>query len=197
VGVAANGPISPASWAYPKDIPVRPRDLDFARAKLAEGGMPDGFSCTFKTEPTPANLQVTQVIQAMVAEIGIKMDIVQVDIATQIADTVAKNFQVAWSQWSGRPDPDGNTYQHFHASGGMNYGGYDNAEVNGLLDQGRQVSDHEERKKIYARVTEILQQDCPAVFIWHPDEPKAMIANLHGYPPVPDGMMRFAAVSLG
>ncbi|MCC6314507.1 MAG: peptide ABC transporter substrate-binding protein [Thermomicrobiales bacterium] len=196
IGKPANGPISPASWAYAKDVPVRPRDLDFARAKLAEGGMPDGFACAFKTEPTPSNLQVSQIVQAMVAEVGITMDIIQVDTATQIADTVAKNFEATWSQWSGRPDPDGNTYQHFHVNGGMNYGGYDNPEVNELLDQGRVVSDRDERTKIYGRVTEILQEECPAVFVWHPDEPKAMATNVQGFPPVPDGMMRFATVSL-
>lgn len=197
IGVPANGPISPASWAYPADIPARPLDLDFARAKLEEAGMPDGFSCVFKTEPTPTNLQVAQLVQAMVAEIGIQMEVVQVDTATQIADTVAKNFEVTWSQWSGRPDPDGNTYQHFHADGGMNYGGFNNAEVNELLDRGREVSDHEERKQIYTRVTEILQEESPAVFVWHPDEPKAMTKSLQGYEPVPDGMMRFGPVSLG
>jgi peptide/nickel transport system substrate-binding protein len=196
VGVPANGPISPASWAYAEDVPIRAYDPDSARAKLEEGGMPDGFSCVFKTTPTPANLQVTQLIQAMVAEVGIQMEIEQVDSATQIADTVSKNFEVTWSQWSGRPDPDGNTYQHFHANGGMNYGGYDNAEVNDLLDEGRVVAEQEDRKAIYERVTEILQEDVPAVFLWHPDEPKAMTTRMQDYPPVPDGMMRFGAVSL-
>ena len=158
--------------------------------------MPDGFSFAFKTEPTPSNLQVAQLMQAMLSEVGIEMEVIQVDTATQIADTVAKNFEATWSQWSGRPDPDGNTYQHFHANGGMNYGGFDNPEVNELLDRGREVSDQEERKQIYARVTEILKEEAPAIFIWHPDEPKAMTNRLQGYLPVPDGMMRFGPVSL-
>ena len=132
----------------------------------------------------------------MLAEVGITMEVIQVDTATQIADTVAKNFEATWSQWSGRPDPDGNTFQHFHVEGGMNYGGFDNAEVNELLEQGRVVSDQAERAQIYAQVTEILQEEVPAIFIWHPDEPKAMTNRLQGYQPVPDGMMRFGPVSL-
>jgi peptide/nickel transport system substrate-binding protein len=40
VGVPANGPIPPTSWAYDKSIPFIKRDLAKAKAKLAEGGQP-------------------------------------------------------------------------------------------------------------------------------------------------------------
>ena len=44
VGVPSNGPIPPTSWAYDSTIkPIR-RDLAKAKAKLAEGGQPNGFS---------------------------------------------------------------------------------------------------------------------------------------------------------
>jgi peptide/nickel transport system substrate-binding protein len=196
IGVPANGPISPASWAYDASIPPRPRDLAKAKSELAAGGQPDGFQFTFEGSSNATDLQVLQLVQAQIAEAGITMDITQVDTATQISDTVAHNFEATWAQWSGRPDPDGNTYNHFHTGGGMNYGVYSNPQVDELLDQARQVSDHEQRKQLYSQVTQMLQEDVPAIFIWHPDEPKAMTTRLHDYPPIPDGMMRFAAVWL-
>src|SRR5262249_54618073 len=49
VGVPANGPVSPASWAYAGTIPPIKRDLAKAKAKLAEGGKPGGFPFTITT----------------------------------------------------------------------------------------------------------------------------------------------------
>ena len=191
VGKPANGPISPASWAYDETIPYRTRDVELAKAKLAEGGMPDGFKCSFKDTPTTVTTPLVQLIQAMVAEVGIEMEIIPVDSATQVADTVAKDYEVTWSQWSGRADPDGNTYNHFYTDAGMNYGGYSNPEVDALLDQARAAMTQEERKAIYSQITQKLNADVPVVFIWHPDEPKSMTAKLKDLPLIPDGMLRF------
>src|SRR5438309_6346281 len=43
VGVPANGPVPPTSWAYDKSLPYLKRDLAKAKAKLAERGQPTGF----------------------------------------------------------------------------------------------------------------------------------------------------------
>ena len=64
VGVPANGPISPSSWAYDDTIKPVKRDLDMAKAKLAEAGMPNGFTFTFNTDNTP--LSVQEVVQVTV-----------------------------------------------------------------------------------------------------------------------------------
>jgi peptide/nickel transport system substrate-binding protein len=63
VGVPANGPVPPTSWAYDKSIaPIR-RDLARARAKLAEAGQPGGFTFTLTTNNIPINIQEAEVIQ--------------------------------------------------------------------------------------------------------------------------------------
>jgi peptide/nickel transport system substrate-binding protein len=196
IGKPANGPISPASWAYDDTIPYRKRDVELAKAKLTEGGMPDGFKCAFKDTPTAVTTPLVQLIQAQVAEVGIEMEIIPVDAATQIADTVAKDFEVTWSQWSGRADPDGNTFNHFFTDAGMNYGGYSSPEVDNLLNQARAGTTQEERKAIYSQITQKLNADIPVVFIWHPDEPKAMTTKLKDLPLIPDGMLRFGSVWL-
>src|SRR5919198_914769 len=49
VGVPANGPIPPTSWAYDRSIAPIKRDLARAKAKLAEGGRPNGFTFTVTT----------------------------------------------------------------------------------------------------------------------------------------------------
>jgi peptide/nickel transport system substrate-binding protein len=198
VGYPSNGPISPASWAYDRSIPPIKRDLSKAKAKLLEGGQPGGFTFTVITQNIPITAQETEVIQAQLAEAGITMKIQLVDSSTLIASGNAKNFEMISFQWSGRPDPDGNTYQFFKTTPGtsFNWSGLSNEKVDALLDKTREVSNPAERKKLYGELTKLLQDELPMLFIVHPIEPKAFSPRVQGYDPIPDGMMRFKDVWL-
>jgi len=198
VGVPANGPIPPTSWAYDASIPYIKRDVAKAKAKLAEAGKPGGFSFTMTTNNIPINVQEAEVIQAQLAEAGITMKINLVDSATLISSGNAKNFEMISYQWSGRPDPDGNTFQFFKTTAGtsLNWSGISNPKIDALLDRSREVSAQAERKKIFSELTRLLQEELPMVFIIHPIEPKAFSPKVQGYDPIPDGMMRFKDVWL-
>jgi peptide/nickel transport system substrate-binding protein len=198
VGVPANGPIPPTSWAYDSTILPIKRDLARAKAKLAEGGKPTGFQFTMTTANIPINVQEAEVIQAQLGEAGIGMKIKLVDGATQLADGNSRNFDMISYQWSGRPDPDGNIYQFFKTTPGtsLNWSGISNPQLDALLDKTREVSAQAERKKLYSEVTKILQDELPMVFIIHPVEPKAFSPRVLGYEAIPDGMMRFRDVWL-
>src|SRR2546428_6106872 len=142
VGVPANGPIPPTSWAYDRSIaPIR-RDLARSKAKLAEGGQPAGFSFTLTTNNIPINVQEAEVIQAQLREAGITMKIKLVDSATLLADGNGRKFEMISYQWSGRPDPDGNTYQFYKTTQGtsLNWSGISNPQIDALLDRSREVS---------------------------------------------------------
>jgi peptide/nickel transport system substrate-binding protein len=198
VGVPANGPIPPTSWAYDSSIPYIKRDLAKAKAKLAEAGKASGFGFTMTTNNIPINVQEAEVIQAQLAEAGISMKINLVDSATLISSGNAKNFEMISYQWSGRPDPDGNTFQFYKTTQGtsLNWSGISNPQIDALLDKTREVSDRAERKKLYSQLTRILQDELPMVFIVHPIEPKAFSPKVQNYEPIPDGMMRFKDVWL-
>jgi peptide/nickel transport system substrate-binding protein len=198
VGVPANGPVPPTSWAYDKSIPYIKRDLAKAKAKLAEGGKPAGFPFTITTANIPINVQEAEVIQAQLSEAGMQVKIKLVDAATQLSDGNSKNFDMISYQWSGRPDPDGNIYQFFKTTPGMslNWSGISNPQIDTLLDKTREASSREERKKLYGELTRILQDELPMVYIVHPIEPKGFSLKVQGYEPIPDGMMRFRTVWL-
>jgi len=198
VGVPANGPVPPTSWAYDKSIPPIKRDLARAKAKLAEGGKPSGFPFTITTANIPINVQEAEVIQAQLAEVGIQAKIKLVDAATQLSDGNSKNFDMISYQWSGRPDPDGNSYQFFKTTPGtsLNWSGISNSQIDAILDKTREVSNQAERKKLYSELTKLLQEELPMIYIVHPIEPKAFSPKVQGYEPIPDGMMRFKEVWL-
>jgi len=198
VGVPANGPIPPTSWAYDKSISPIKRDLAKAKAKLAEGGKAGGFSFTMTTNNLPINVQEAEVMQAQLAEAGIVVKVKLVDSATLIADGNNKNYEMISFQWSGRPDPDGNTYQFLRTTPGtsFNWSGISNPQIDALLDKSREVSSQAERKKLFSQLVRILQDELPMIFIVHPIEPKAFSPRVQGYDPIPDGMMRFKDVWL-
>ena len=198
VGVPANGPIPPTSWAYDKSIPYIKRDLAKAKARLAEAGKGGGFSFTLTTNNIPINVQEAEVMQAQLGEAGISMKIKLVDSATLLSDGNSKNFEMISYQWSGRPDPDGNTYQFYKTTPGtsLNWSGISNPQIDALLDKTREVSNQADRKKLFSELTRLLQEELPMVFIVHPIEPKAFALKVVGYEPIPDGMMRFKDVWL-
>src|SRR3989449_4572211 len=105
-GVRPTGPTPPTSWAYDRSTPPIRRDLAKSKAKLAEGGQPNGFSFTMTTNNIPINVQEAEVIQAQLREAGITMKIKLVDSATLLSDGNGKSFEMISYQWSGRPDPD-------------------------------------------------------------------------------------------
>jgi peptide/nickel transport system substrate-binding protein len=196
VGVAANGPIPPTSWAYDRSIAPIKRDLAKAKAKLAEGGQPNGFTFTMTTNNIPINVQEAEVMQAQLAEAGIVAKVKLVDSATLIADGNNKNFEMISFQWSGRPDPDGNTYQFLRTTPGtsFNWSGISHPQIDALLDRTREISNQAERRKLYSELTKLLQDELPMLFIIHPIEPKAFSPRVQNYEAIPDGMMRFKDV---
>jgi peptide/nickel transport system substrate-binding protein len=198
VGVASNGPIPPSSWAYDNTIPTEKRDLAKVKAKLAEGGQPGGFTFSVTTNPIPINVQEAEVMQAQLAEAGITMKIKLVDGSALLSDGNNKNYEMINYQWSGRPDPDGNTFQFFKTAQGisLNWSGISNPKIDALLDRSREVSDKNERKKIFGDLTRLLHEEASMAFIVHPIEPKAFSPRVQGYEPIPDGMMRFKNVWL-
>jgi peptide/nickel transport system substrate-binding protein len=198
VGYASNGPISPASWAYDKTIAPIKRDLAKAKARLLEGGQPGGFTFTVTTNNLPINIQEAEVIQAQLKDAGITMKIQLVDSSTLIASGNNKNFEMIGFQWSGRPDPDGNTYQFYRTTPGtsFNWSGMANEKIDVLLDKSREAASQAERKKLYTELTRSLQDELPMLFIVHPIEPKAFSPRVMNYDPIPDGMMRFKDVWL-
>ncbi len=198
VGTPSNGPIPPSSWAYDDTIPPIKRDLAKVKAKLAEGGRPNGFGFTVTTNNLPILVQEAEVMQAQLLEAGITMKIKLVDAATLLSDGNGKNFEMINYQWSGRPDPDGNTFQFFKTTQGvsLNWSGISNPRIDALLDKTREVSDRAERKRLFSELTRMLHDELPILFIVHPIEPKAFSPKVQGYEPIPDGMMRFKDVWL-
>ena len=82
----ARGITPPNSFAYSDESPppIR-RDLDAARAELAAAGNPDGFEFEVSVVAQPFRIQVLEIMQASLAEVGISLVIQANERARHIA----------------------------------------------------------------------------------------------------------------
>ena len=184
--------------AYDPTWKVPAQNIPLAKERLATGGHPNGFECTFLTVPGQVAGALAQAQQAMVGQAGIKMTIQIVEFGT-LLDTMSKfNYQAGAVGWSGRPDPDFDIYPFVTKSGipDFNYAGYVNDDVQNLLDAARVLQNMDQRVRAYGQVTKILADDMPYAWTYFPKEYKLVSTKVRGFVQVPDGMMRFHAVSL-
>ena len=126
----------------------------------------------------------------MASEIGINMKIRVTEFATSLKQAEQGNYQAFLLAWSGRTDPDGNTYIFHKCHAPQDYPGYCNPEVDKLLDEARVPSDMAARKAIYEKLTKIILTDVPKIYLYHRRILIAHTARLEGYKQMPDGLVR-------
>jgi peptide/nickel transport system substrate-binding protein len=188
--------VSPQHPYYQKAFPVRPRNVEKAKALLKEAGVSLPVTVDVMVPKGPENEAVAQVVQSMAAEAGFDLKIRLIEFATSFKDAQTGNFQIFAINWSGRIDPDGNSYIFLHSGAPQNDGGYSNPVADKLMDDGRLTSDPAERKAIYEKLTGIILNDEPIIYLYHR---KLLIAHtkaLEGYRQMPDGLVRVVGLKL-
>lgn len=191
----AGQPFPPDSPYHDPDFPAPKRDVEKAKALLAEAGVQTPVRLTVQTPNTPVQMQMMQVVQSMAAEAGFDLQIVAKEFATLIADAGKGDFEASQQGWSGRVDPDGNLHQFVTSGAGFNDGKYANPEVDKLLNEAREVSDVEARKALYHQAQSILSQDLPLIYLYYSPWLYGVDQGVQGFKPYPDGMIRLENVT--
>jgi peptide/nickel transport system substrate-binding protein len=188
--------ISPQHPFYQKAFPVRGRNIDKAKALLKEAGVTLPVTVDMMVPKGPEQEAVAQVVQSMAAEAGFDLKIRVIEFATSFKDAQAGNFQIFAINWSGRIDPDGNSYIFLHSGAPQNDGGYTNPDADKLMEDGRLTSDVAERKAIYEKLTGIILNDEPIIYLYHRKLLIAHSKKLEGYRQMPDGLVRVVGLKL-
>ncbi len=188
--------VSPSHPYYQQSSPIRPRDIEKAKALLKEAGVSLPVSIDYMVPKGSEYEAVAQVVQSMAAEAGFDIKLRLVEFATSFKQVQAGEFQVFQINWSGRIDPDGNSYVFLHTGAPQNDGGYSNPEADKLMEDARLTSDFATRKAIYEKLTKILLNDEPIIYLYHKKLLFAHTKKLEGYRPVPDGLVRVVGLKL-
>jgi peptide/nickel transport system substrate-binding protein len=194
--VPGNQWVNPEHPYFQKSFPVPARDVAKAKVLMKEAGVTVPFDVDFMVPKGAETQAVAEVIQAMAAEIGINMKIRVTEFATSLKQAESGEYQAYLLAWSGRTDPDGNTYIFHKCKAPQDYPGYCNPRADEALDEARTVADFAKRKAIYEKLTRIILDDSPKLYLYHRRVLIAHVARLEGYKQMPDGLVRVVGLRL-
>lgn len=192
--------VSRAPFASPifgfAEQPVYERDVEKARALLAEAGVEEGTTVTLY-HPTGRYVQdalVSDAIRAQLAEVGLNVQLETLEW-TQYVPTVRapepdNNIQFAMLGW-GTPtmDADYALFALFHSSEfppGFNGSFYANPEVDALLEAARSTLDQDARQAAYSEAIGLIWEDAPWLFLYSEIQVTAVRKNVTGFVVHPD-----------
>ncbi len=201
--VVFNGEFKPGNqWVNPDHpyyqgaFPIHGRDIAKAKALLKEAGITPPVSVDFMVPKGAETEAVAQVVQSMAAEAGFDMKIRVTEFATSLKQAEAGEYQAFMLAWSGRIDPDGNSYVFLHSNAPQNYSAWINADADKALDGARLTSDTAQRKAIYEKLEKQAMEDQPILYIYHRRIIIAHSTKLEGYKQMPDGLVRVVGLKL-
>ncbi len=193
-GFPATSPISSQVFGSNPDLEAYDFDPERARQLLADAGLAGGFSTTLWTNDNPVRIQIAEIVQAQLADIGINVDVQVLEWSTYLADTAAGAHDMFILGWvTVTADADYGLYALFHSS---NFGSAGNRtfwssdRLDELLDLGRRTVDQDERLAIYYEAQEIINAEAPWIFLNTSIEANATRANVTGFVPHPAGHHR-------
>lgn len=193
--VIGNQPVPPTSPWYVASIGVPERDVERARALLAEAGY-DRVAFELMVSNNPESIRVGEVIQALAGEAGFDVSLRATEFATALNLQEQGEYDVFQIGWSGRIDPDGNIHQYHTCDGALNETGFCNAEVDDLLNGARAAGDTDARAELYAQALERYLPNRHIVYLYHTQLFFPHTTRLQGFEAYPDGIIRFQGVRL-
>lgn len=168
---AADTMIPPNSFGFQKDIPVLKRDLEKAKKLLAEAGYPNGFKTSITVNDNQTRVEMCQVIQAQLKEIGIDCAVNVLEFATYVDNMNKGNHELGLSGWTtSTGDADYTYFAQFHTSKIGSQGNRTMKTIPGIdivLEKGRSSSDAKERMMLYKEVEKIATENAvnrPLIF---------------------------------
>jgi peptide/nickel transport system substrate-binding protein len=188
--------ISPRNPYYQTKFPVPKRDLEKAKKLVVAAGVATPIAVDFMVPNNPESRQVAEVIQAMAREAGFDMKIRVTEFATSLKEAEQGRYQAFFVGWSGRVDPDGNSYIFHKCGAPQNNRGYCDKDVDTWLDEARIPTAVADRKAIYEKVAGKVLPEGGIIYLYHRLVIIAHSAKLEGYKQMPDGLVRVLDVKL-
>ncbi|MDJ0499063.1 MAG: ABC transporter substrate-binding protein [Acidimicrobiia bacterium] len=188
-------PASNAAW-YFDYAPFAAADIAGAQALLDEAGVSNLEIEFLVTSDFPETVVQAEVIAAELAALGITVTINDVDFSTWLDLEASGEFDAFMLSWIGNIDPDDFYYAQHHSTGGFNFQGYANAEVDRLLDEARVETDQAARKALYDQAAQLIVDEASYIYLYNPDNINAWRDEVGGYATRGDNAIRFEETTL-
>lgn len=170
-GQKANSPIGPRVFGHNEEIKAYDYNPEKAKELLKEAGYENGFDTTIWTNDNPVRMQIAQIVQAQLKEVGINVTIEPLEWGSYLERTAKGEHDMFILGWvTVTADADYGLYALYHSSqhgGAGNRDFYTNPEVDKLLEEGRTAIDPEKREEAYKKAQEIIVNDAPDVMLYY------------------------------
>jgi 4-phytase/acid phosphatase/peptide/nickel transport system substrate-binding protein len=158
----ASNPYGDGSWVKCKDDGALPEDPKKAAELIKEYGKPVSFKMLFTA--TPRGRANGQLLQQLWKNIGVNMEIEQVDQATFPPRAFQRKFEVIGWRIVDFPDPDVQMYANFHTGSPVALANYSDPELDKLLEHARVTPDEATRTEDYCAISRIINHQ--AIWFW-------------------------------
>ena len=181
--------LPPGFPGYTENIVGLQFDPDLARKLLSESKYPDAESRPRIVVTVPGTggtigLDLEVVLEMWKQELGVEVEIQQVEWATYLEDLDAKKFQAyAGLGWEADyPDPQDFLDILFHSESSINHGDFKNAEIDAVLEEARIEADINKRIALYHQAEQMIVDAAPWVPMWFTGDRYALIKDyVEGY----------------
>lgn len=182
-GTPATSIMSPTLDYFDKDLPLIARDVDKAKALLAEAAVANPAFELIINAGVVDERQAAQIIQSQLAEVGITVTISEIDPGQVWTQLIEGQYQANLNWWYNETrDPD-NALRWCVWGAGDNksyFTRYNNDQVNKLVDEASGETDPAKRGALYAQIQKIVVDEVAQVAIWHPAWSNAYSTKVSG-----------------
>jgi len=179
----AYSPIAPSNPYYDKKAPTyAPKYQPSQASRLLSAQHVSGLY-TLVTNTIPQYSTTAEFIQAALARVGVKVNLVVKPVLDAQAQMNKGDFDLAVDSWNGD-----DLFPVLHSSqaaslgtGGFNRTGYHSKELDRLLVQSRETVDPKQAKRILARVQRFVDMQAIWVPLFNPETDTAVRRRLKGW----------------
>lgn len=181
-------PLLPDDPVYPSHVKDLPTDVVQAKKLLADAGFPSGFETPmYIGVGRPQRERLAEVVCDMLKAINVRCKIQRMPIDKFFAE-VEGNGEFYTDGFFGNPGADMHIYPMFKTAAAWNAacGHWSNPEVDKLLEEARQTASAEQRKKLYGRLAELINEDGTVMIPWVLNHIVAYRERVQGFQAWPD-----------
>ena len=169
-GRLASGPVPNMlrKWNAPAPYEYNPAK---AKELLRAAGYPDGLEVNFYITADNEVVDIAEVIQSYLKDVGIKANIKQLEWSAYKEAINKGETDMFWLGWfADYPDPENFLFPLFHSANlgpAGNRARYKNPKVDSLIEAGQHAYTMKERDMYYERAENMIVADAAWVFFWH------------------------------
>lgn len=157
--------VPPIVEGYSSLIETEGANLEQSRALLKEAGFgkENPLKLTLRYVTGAENKRVYVAIAAMWQELGVDVTLHHAELKVHFSDLGAGEFEVAQAGWFGEGNPEHYIELLWSKIGGINYGRYESADFDRLLEEAKNTVDSIERASILQQAEALALRDFPVV----------------------------------